>query len=73
MMVLSFNRKGMGSCLYSELIDLSSIGPLKIRRATTIEFNHKSQEWQVRRKGKTLFSHQSRAVCLNWEQQTFNR
>jgi len=71
--VLKFNPSGLGECLYTEIIDLSSIGSLEVHRASTIEFNQDKQEWEVRdRKGALLFSNKSRAVCLAWEQQHFN-
>ena len=36
--VLTFDPSGNGHALYTELLDLSAIGPLEITRATTIEF-----------------------------------
>jgi hypothetical protein len=71
--VISFDQQGEGHCLYTEVIDLPSIGPLHVERATTIEFNEAGQVWEVRRITKVLFSHRSRAACLAWEHQHFNR
>ena len=71
--VLKFDSSGLGQCLYTELIDLSSIGSLELRQASSIEFNQDQQEWEVRDpKGALLFSNKSRAVCQAWEQQHFN-
>jgi len=71
--VLKFNSSGLGECLYTELIDLSSIGSLKVHRATTFEFNREEQKWEVRdRNNALLFTNKSRALCLAWEQQHFN-
>src|SRR5438552_4978883 len=71
--VLKFNPSGLGECLYTELIDLSSIGSLEVCRATTIEFNQSNQQWEVRDLNNAfLFTNKSRAVCLAWEQQHFN-
>jgi len=71
--VLKFNPSGLGECLYTELIDLSSIGPLDVHRASTIEFNAEKQQWEVRDPNNALlFTNESRAVCLAWEQQHFN-
>jgi len=65
---ITFDRNGIGSCLYTELIDLAAIGPLQIRRATNIEFNNTTQFWEVKdTKGKLLFFSRSRAVCHAWE------
>ena len=72
--VLKFNPSGLGECLYTELIDLSSIGSLEIHRATTVEFDPEKQKWEVRDRNKVLlFTNKSRAVCLAWEQQHFNQ
>jgi hypothetical protein len=45
---------GLGQCLYTELIDLSSIGSLEVHRASTIEFNQSNQQWEVRDQSKVL-------------------
>ncbi|MGV3774150.1 MAG: hypothetical protein ACO1QB_14715 [Verrucomicrobiales bacterium] len=37
--VIKFDQQGTGHCLYTEAVDLSSIGPLHIARASNIEFN----------------------------------
>jgi hypothetical protein len=71
--VISFDRQGDGHCLYTEAVDLSSIGHLEIKRATMMEFNNGSQQWEVRHDGKLLFQNPSRAICLAWEQQHFSR
>jgi hypothetical protein len=72
--VLTVDASGQGSCLYSELIDLQSIGSLEVTRATTIEFNNKSQFWEVKnRKGTVLYFSRSRTACLAWEHQDLNR
>src|SRR4051812_46590566 len=36
--VVTFTESGEGHCLYTEAIDLASIGRLTMRRATSIEF-----------------------------------
>ena len=72
--VIRFDPQGEGHCLYSEALDLPSIGTLQIARATNVEFNHETQEWEVRGlEGQLLFSNRSRNICLDWEQQHFNR
>ncbi len=61
---------GMAHCLYTEAIDLSAIGKLQIRRASTIEFDNESQLWRVRdMAGKGLHSSSSRDECIDWEQE----
>ena len=72
--VITFAPDGSTHCLYSELIDLSVLGPLQVQRASNVEFSIAKQQWKVHsRTGRVLYSHRSRAVCLAWEQQHFNR
>jgi len=72
--VLKFDCLGTGQCLFTEAIDLSSLGALEVIRASSIEFDHPSQQWEVRdTAGVRLFRHPSRQACLEWEQQFFNR
>jgi hypothetical protein len=71
---LTFEINGAGSCLYTELIDLHSLGQLEVSRATTIEFNNAKQVWEVKDStGEILFQNPSRSICLAWEHQQFNR
>ena len=70
---VTFASNGIGNCLYTEQIDLSTLGTLEISRATTIEFNQPQQLWEVRNnKGELIYQHASRNTCLLWEQQHFN-
>ena len=72
--VLKFDTAGTGHCLYTEVLDLNSIGSLQMQRATNIEFNQRTQQWEVKDlQEKILFSNASRSVCLAWEHQKFNR
>ena len=66
---LTFSPDGRATGLYTELIDLRTLGRLHCRRASTVEFNGKAQQWEVRRPGKrrVLFRHRSRQACLDWE------
>ena len=67
--IITFNPNGTGFGLYTELIDLTTIGSLTITRATQIEFDHSRQQWVVMdTAGQILFAHASRAACLEWEQ-----
>lgn len=69
MHALRFDSTGTVDCLYTEAIDLREIGKLQVVRATLIEFNEWSQEWEVKAAsdGVLLFSHSSRETCLHWE------
>lgn len=62
---------GLVNCLYTEAINLSTLGRLQITRATDIRFNDTSQQWEVHEAGtdEVLFSNSSRGDCLEWEQQ----
>ena len=54
--------------VYTEAIDLASLGQIRIQRASTIEFDNPAQIWRVfNRRGRCLFSHPSRQECLRWE------
>jgi hypothetical protein len=70
---ISIDSEGNGHCLYTEQIDLRAIGPLQIARASHIEFNNETMEWEVKDlENRPLFQHTSRSACLAWEQQHFN-
>ena len=70
---LTFDPTGAGHGLYTEVIDLSSIGSLEIHRATTIEFNNATQLWEVKdNDGAILFGDPSRSACLGWEHRSFS-
>lgn len=73
-MNLTFDTHGSVQGLYTEAIDLRSLGPLVLRRASIIEFNHATQQWEVysSRDRRLLFTDGSRAACLDWEQQNLS-
>ena len=74
MITISFTPDGIGRGFYTEEIDLTAVGPLTVERATSVEFNHAAQQWEVRDlSGQLLHQHPSRAECLAWEQQHFNQ
>ena len=66
---LRFDTAGQVECLYNEAIDLRTLGPLEITRATDISFNDTSQLWEVHdaETGATLYSNPFRGQCLRWE------
>ena len=72
--VLKFDPAGNGHGLFTEAIDLLSLGALDIVRASSVEFNNQAQQWEVKSpEGELLFSHPSRQACLRWEHQHFTR
>ena len=68
---LRFDPTGKVACLYTEAIDLRSIGKLEVTRATDIVFNDVTQQWEAKSAatGEVLFSDPLRGACLVWEQQ----
>jgi hypothetical protein len=81
--VIRFEPDGTGRCLYTEAIDLASIGSLEITRASMIEYDHMTQQWEVKIVNHdhakpfewthTAYRSASRAACLAWEHEHFNR
>lgn len=70
--ILSVATDGTLRCLWNEDIPLAAIGSLTVERASTIEFDHQAQCWQVVIDGEAAYSHPSREACLAWEHQHFN-
>ena len=71
--VLVFDAAGTGRGLYTEAIDLHQLGPLRMRRASSVEFDPESQQWEVRLPdGTLLYRDRSREACLHWERRHFN-
>lgn len=71
--ILTIDHHGTVTGLYTELIELSQIGRLEITRATTIEFNPTTQQWDVKdTEGAILYTDPSRSRCLAWELDRFN-
>ena len=73
--VIDISTEGVVSCLWNEELPLAELGRLEVRRASNVEFNHVSQEWEVRLAscpGRVAFSHGSRATCIDWEIETIN-
>jgi len=67
---ISFQPDGTAQCLWTEVLPLHELGRLEIVRASNVEFNNASQQWEVKdRRGKTRFISKSRSACLEWEQQ----
>ena len=65
-----FNPDGNAQCLWTDAIPLHELGQLQITRASHIEFNNSTQQWEVKdRKGQMRFFSKSRSACLEWEHQ----
>jgi hypothetical protein len=58
--------------LYTEVIDLATLGALHIERATSVEFDNIAQRWRVlNRAGQCLYDSPSREECLRFEHEFF--
>jgi hypothetical protein len=67
---ISFTPEGTAHCLWTEALPLHELGLLEVTRASNIEFNNATQQWEViDRKGKARFIAKSRSACLEWEEQ----
>jgi hypothetical protein len=79
-LIIEADETGRVQCLHSDLIPLQELGRLTVRRASTVEFNERTQEWEVRVprhdsftrllgiETRTLFANTSRQLCLEYEQ-----
>ena len=67
---IQFNQDGTAQCLWTEALPLHELGRLEIIRASNLEFNNSTQQWEGKdRRGRVRFIAKSRAACLEWEQQ----
>lgn len=66
---LRIHPDGTATALWSDLLPSLGLGRMTVKRASTIEFNERTQKWEVRFTGsrKVRFSHQKRSACIAWE------
>lgn len=72
---ITFELDGTARCLWTEAVPLHELGRLEIQRASAIEFQPLTQQWEVRLASNpdaVAFSHPSRETCLEWERNTIN-
>lgn len=72
--VISFGPDGNGTALWTEALPLAELGKLSVTRASNVEFNSNTQQWEVTLTGQDTpsFCHSSRAECIKWEVQHLN-
>jgi hypothetical protein len=76
--ILTFHSNGTATTLYTDKLPLRELGTLAVQRASKIEFNNSTQEWEVRftfgePPAEPAFSHPSREECLKWEREQLNQ
>lgn len=76
--VMSFSPDGTVRTLWTDALPLATLGPVKVERASQIEFNNSTRRWEVRFAdtcavdgyGPVVYSSYSRHECVNWEVRT---
>lgn len=66
---LEITKEGDVRCLYTDQIDLFSIGRVTdVKKASNVEFNEEDQVWEVLSlDGKVLHTNRNREVAIEWE------
>lgn len=72
-MTFRISSDGTVLCLWTDRINLRRFGTLKVRRASTIEFDHRRQQWAVVVRRRVLFRNPDREVCVKWERRNDHR
>ena len=67
--IIDIDQEGNLHCLYTEEIDLFSVGRVVgVRKASNVEFNEKEQVWEVLSLcGKVLHQNKNREKAIDWE------
>ncbi len=73
-LVLLFHKDGTAKCLYNEELELNQFGRLYTYRASTIEMNNNTCEWEVTLEDGTFVgSWESRQVAIQQEVEYLHR
>ena len=67
--IFEIDEEGNLNGLYTDEVNLFSLGRVvNVRKASNVEFDESSQQWQVTSiSGKVLYSHPNRETCIEWE------
>jgi hypothetical protein len=56
-MKLKIAADGSVSAVYADVLPRLNLGPMEVKRASNVEFNHGSQEWEARTPSDELIAH----------------
>ena len=78
--IINISPNGTIKCIWNEALPLPTLGEalggkLEVKRASNVEFNAQTQQWEVRLADdpeRVAFSHPSRAHCIEWEVDLLN-
>jgi hypothetical protein len=74
--VITFDDDGTANTLWTDKLPLAELGTMKVKRASWIDFNEGTQQWEVRfdpNDNAPAFTDPSREACLAWEDAQLNR
>ena len=66
---IAFKPDGSAQCVWRDEIPRLRLGKLSVKRASNVEFNEATEEWEVRLVGSTevIHSEPTRAGAIAWE------
>jgi hypothetical protein len=76
MQVIQFSTDAIARAVYTDGLPLAELGPLRLQRASNVEFNETSQRWEVRLASNpdtVAHTDRSRCSCIAWEVEYLNR
>jgi hypothetical protein len=67
--ILQVHPDGRRFAIYSDKLPLQELGHITTKRASNVEHNDKTQEWEVTLIGEETprFANKSRQECIKWE------
>jgi hypothetical protein len=68
--IININPAGRLATIFTDRLPLGRLGKLEVTRASHVEFNGDTQEWEVawaNEPDTVVFSNVSRAACIAWE------
>ena len=76
MNIIHVTPKGARLMIHDDKIPLHTLGKVKVRRISNVNFNEETQKWEVSpvgNPGEILFTHKSRDKCIQWEIRYFGK